>query len=51
MRPKVQAVAIDCTDLDAMIEFWGPLLGTRMTPPPKGPATKRPCHQTTPAGG
>jgi catechol 2,3-dioxygenase-like lactoylglutathione lyase family enzyme len=31
MRPKVSNVAIDCTDLDAMIAFWGALLGMRVT--------------------
>jgi catechol 2,3-dioxygenase-like lactoylglutathione lyase family enzyme len=31
MRPKVSNVAIDCTDLDAMAEFWGRLLGMKVT--------------------
>jgi predicted enzyme related to lactoylglutathione lyase len=31
MRMKVGAVAIDCTDLDAMIAFWGGLLGMKQT--------------------
>ncbi|WP_395985873.1 VOC family protein [Actinomadura sp. 9N407] len=31
MRPKVSNVAIDCTDMDAMIAFWGGLLAMKVT--------------------
>ncbi|GLZ04396.1 hypothetical protein Acsp03_18620 [Actinomadura sp. NBRC 104412] len=31
MRVKAWCVAIDCTDLDQMIEFWGALLGMKVT--------------------
>ncbi|MFD0852343.1 VOC family protein, partial [Actinomadura adrarensis] len=31
MRPQVSNVAIDCTDLDAMIGFWGALLEMKVT--------------------
>ncbi|MEW2352700.1 VOC family protein [Spirillospora sp. NPDC029432] len=31
MRPRVSNVAIDCTDMDAMVAFWGALLDMKVT--------------------
>ena len=31
MRPKAAAVAVDCTDLDVMVGFWGALLDMEVT--------------------
>ncbi|WP_433326395.1 VOC family protein [Spirillospora sp. CA-294931] len=31
LTPKVEALAFDCNDLDAMAAFWGGLLGMKVT--------------------